>query len=181
MRCPVDHETLVCYWAHDLPDDEVDALDEHLFSCAACGALSARVAALARGLCEAIPTVALGRDIERLRTSGVATLVNEIHPGETRVTRFPSDPLVVVQRLVCDLHAARRVSIDLQTLGGRSLIKFDDAPFDPTQGALLVTCQRHVMEIGEFRDNPDLNIVVQREDATGQRHVDTYGIQHRFD
>lgn len=181
MSCPIDHETLVRYWAHDLSDDEVDALDEHLFSCAACSAASARVAALARGLAEAIPTVALGRDVERLRAAGVATLVNEVHPGETKVARFPPDPTVIVQRLVCDLLGARRVSIDLQTLDGRSLLRFDDAPFDPTQGAVLVTCQRHLLEFGEFRDNPDLNIVVQREDATGQRHVDTYGIQHRFD
>ena len=35
---PVPFETLVAYWADDLSADEVDGVEEHLMSCAACSA-----------------------------------------------------------------------------------------------------------------------------------------------
>ena len=40
---PVGYERLVAYWANDLPDDDVAAIDDQLFACDACSAESGRI------------------------------------------------------------------------------------------------------------------------------------------
>lgn len=47
---PLPWETLVAYWAHDLPPVEEETGELHLMGCAPCSVESARVAAVAEGM-----------------------------------------------------------------------------------------------------------------------------------
>jgi hypothetical protein len=54
---PLSWETLVAYWAHDLPAEEEEAAELHLLGCATCTAESRRVAAVTEGLRAAPPAL----------------------------------------------------------------------------------------------------------------------------
>jgi hypothetical protein len=97
MICPIPHEVLVRYWAGDVSDEESDAIEEHVFGCAMCFEASSRVAALGRAIAEAIPPVAIGRDIVFAEARGVrrttSAPVSRPRPGcgraRTSCTVFP--------------------------------------------------------------------------------------------
>ena len=43
-------ETLIAYWAGELPQLETDAVDAHLIGCAICATASERIAAVTEGI-----------------------------------------------------------------------------------------------------------------------------------
>jgi len=181
VSCQIDFETLVAYWAHDLPEAENDALEEHLFACDACTAVLARVAALAYGVSRALPPFVRAHDVERLHAHGGRTAENEFLPGETKVAVFTRDADVLLHRLACDLSRTQRLEVEIQALDGTTLQTFEDVPFDAEAGAVLVACQRHLLALERFATNLDMNFVVRRCDADGAETVDTYGVLHRLE
>jgi hypothetical protein len=177
VSCPVGHDGLVRYWTADLDDAETQALDEHLFTCDACSDASARVLAITDGLREVLPPIALESDLARAKAQGVRTVANDLRPGEPRETWLPRDGDLLVHRLLCDLGGLERVSLQMTMLDGTPLVAFDDVPFDPSSGAVLIACRRHF--ITQFPS--DANIVVRRTRLDGSSTVDTFTVLHRLE
>lgn len=175
MICPIPHEMLVRYWAGDVSDEETDAVDEHVFGCAACFEASSRVAGLARAMAAAIPPVALARDIAFASAQGVHHATNDVRPGVATETWLPGGTQLLVHRLLGDLEDVENISVDIVSLDGSPLLSFGDVPFEPSAGAVLIACQRHFVE----RLPPDVDIVVRRKHRTGRESVDTYTVLHR--
>jgi hypothetical protein len=139
---PIADERLVDYWAHDLPDADVDTLEEHLFSCAACTArleavasVSAGVAALARqGRVSGIISRAL---LNRLQRDGVRIRQYTLDPGETvPCAAFPGDD-VVVTAMNADLTGHRTVSLVVTGHGGMPFGRLEEVPVPESSSGVL--------------------------------------------
>jgi len=179
MNCPIPHELLVRYWAGDATDEEIDAVDEHLFGCATCFEASSRVAALAQGLSEAIPPVVVGRDIALAEARGVHKAVNDFQPGVPHEAWLHEGTDLLVHRLVGDFHDAEKVAVDIRLPDGSRLLSFAEVPFDPAEGAVSIACQRHFIE-GFGKISMDIDVVVHRTLRGGGEASDTYSVQHRI-
>jgi hypothetical protein len=90
-RCdsPIADRTLVDYWSRDMSEgDDIDRVEEHLFTCAECTGrlerlanISAGLAALARqGQVSGIVTRAL---VNRMQREGLRVRMFSLAPGET--------------------------------------------------------------------------------------------------
>ena len=139
---PIADERLIDYWAHDLPDADVSAVEEHLFSCADCSArleavasVAGGVAALARqGRISGIISRAL---LNRLQRDGVRIRQYTLDPGETvPCAAFPEDD-VVVTAMNADLTGRRTVSLTVTGHGGMPLGTLDDVPVSASSGGVL--------------------------------------------
>lgn len=178
--CPISFERLVRYWAHDLTDAEVDDIDEHLFTCASCFETAGRVAALATGVRNALPPISIERDIERARARGVGIVASEFLPGAKTRIRAPRGVDVLVLRLRVD-DLVKVDNVALVGADGTPLILFDDAPFEPATGAVLVACQRHFAPMFSPAGDLEITFVVRGTDARGAEASRSFTIAHGFD
>lgn len=176
MSCPVPHELLVRYWACDLSDEEVDAVDEHLFGCGACFAASSRVAALISGLADVVPPVAVGRDLELAEARGTRQATNDFLPDVPKEAWLQPGTDLLVHRLLTALDDVEQVAVDIVSPNGAVLVSFADVPFERSSGAVLIACRRHFVE--QFP--ADIDIVLRRRQRTGRESVDRYSILHRI-
>jgi hypothetical protein len=175
MTCPLPHELLVRYWARDLTEAEVDAIDEHLFDCGACFEASSHVAALARALADAIPPIAIGRDLELAKGRGLREASNDFLPDAPKEAWLRPSTDLLVHRLLVELENVERVSVDVVLPNGAALLSFPDAPFEPSSGAVLIACRRHFVE--QFP--PDVDFLVRCQHRTGGESVQKYTVLHR--
>jgi anti-sigma factor RsiW len=175
---PLAFEDLVAYWAGDLPPIETDRLDEHLMSCAACSAESARVVALVNAIREMIPPVIRTDELNVLRARGLHIQENPMTPGQRRAVVFGAELDLLVHRLKgldpARVQAAHVRIIDEQT--GELLAEFPSAPFDRTTGDVLVACQRHFAAFP-----PNIVIEVRARHLAGAEQTASYAIPHRFE
>jgi len=179
VTCPVPHELLVRYWAGDVTNDELDAIEEHVLGCAVCCEASAQVAAIARTLAEVIPPIAVGRDLARAEARGVRQVTNDFQPGVPREAWLHPDTDLLVHRLLGDLGDVASVSLEVRQPNGEPMVSFDDVPFDPAEGAVLVACQRHFVE-SFGRVSLDVDVVVRCKLRRGGEREDTYTVHHRI-
>lgn len=172
---PIDEQALVDYWAGDLSDAEVDAIDEHLMGCGACTASSARIAAISAALRENVPMIVRAGDLARLSARGLRIVENTFHPGDRREVVFPSDVDLLVHRLAgLDLTHASRVSFSMTVEGtGQVLGGAEDVPFDQDAGAVLVACQRHYAHMP-----PDNVATISVHAHDGSRRDYRYTLMH---
>lgn len=179
MTCanPIAWATLVDYWAGDLDGVATAAVEEHLFGCADCTAVAARVAAVTETLRTAIPPVISRAQVERLRRRGAQVRENDFAPGERREVPFPTDADLLIHRLTgLDLTSAERVDFRItQESTGALITVFDDAPFDRSAGAVLVACQRHYAAMPH-----DTVMSVSIHAPGAPPRTATYTILHRF-
>jgi len=179
VKCPIPHPALVQYWAHDLSDEETQALEEHLFSCDDCFEAAGKIAALATGLRDALPPVALEADLERARAQGVVMDSNDFHAGDTKEAWMRRGINVLIHRLVLDeRQVPERVSVEFETLDGTPLFAYPDAPVDPKSGVVLIACQRHFIAL---TPELDMRITVRGKTETGSQTSSSYTVLHRFE
>jgi hypothetical protein len=173
----VDWPSLVDYWADDLTPDQVATLDEHLFGCAACSELSAKVAAVAGTVRGLIPPLLTPEALVNLKARGLTIVDNPMQPGERCEVVFPKNADILLHRLGgLALESASRVSFVMRVeSSGQVLASIDDAPFDRDHSAVLVACQQHFKAFP-----PDTVAEVRVHDADGGEHLVTYTILHRF-
>jgi len=175
-RAPLSFETLTAYWAGDLGELETDGVDEHLMSCTACTAHSARVAAVAHALRGMIPPVVDRATVEQLRASGTRIQESSFLPGQRRAVVFPADLDVLIHRLVgLDLTDAEHVDVTVRSEStGAVLAELPRAPFHPAEG-VLIACQQHFRHMAA-----DTVFEVRAIGASGAERVATYMIPHTF-
>ena len=180
MTCPapLPWDTLVDYWAGDLDETATDAVEEHLFGCAACTAAAARVAAVTEALRSALPPIVSRARVEQLRARGVRVRENAFAPGQREQVLFTRDADLLIHRLEgLDLTRADRVDFRITAESTGELIAAVDAvPFDAAAGALLVACQRHYAAL------PADTVMSVAVHAPGLPPATaTYTILHRFE
>ena len=151
MSCerPLTWETLVGWWAGDLPEAEALLVEEHLLGCGRCSAVADRVAATAEALRTMVPPVVRPERLRELAGAGVRILENPIDPGQTNDFHFPKNVDLAVHVLRgLTLGAGARVEVTLRSLATGALIgHFEDVPFDAARGAVYLACQRDYAEL----------------------------------
>lgn len=178
MSCPIAIEELVQYWAGDLPEQRVDAIDEHMLGCEPCYQAASRIAALAEGLKTAVPPVVVASDVERARAGGKNVLVNVFEPGVPKEAWLYRDTDLLVHQLhVGSRLPYERVNVDLIEAGGRPVAHFEDVPFDPHSGTILVACRAH---FASMLSSTDVDIHVRGVDGEGQERTTTFTVLHRY-
>lgn len=178
MSCPIAVDELVLYWSGELPAERVDAIDEHLFGCERCFQAASRVAALAQGLKTAVPPVVVASDLERAQAAGKNVLLNVFEPGVPKEAwMYPDTDLLVHQLHVGSAMPYVTVNVELIELDGRPVVRFEDVPFDPQSGTILVACRAH---FAAMMVSNDVNIHVRGTDSAGKESTTTFTVLHRY-
>lgn len=174
---PLSPHVLADYWAGDLPREESERVEEHVFGCAACASASSRVAAIVTALRSTIPPIVSPSELEALRARGLALVDGYFRPGERREVVFAEGTDLLVHHLGgLALEDAERVHVTVRLERGGILFEQPIAPFDRARGEVLVACQRHFAELP-----PDVVFDVQVHREGGARdEVATYVIPHVF-
>jgi Putative zinc-finger len=172
-RQAISWDELCAYWADDLASSDLERVEEHLMSCAACSDESARVESIARAVRELLPPIISHEKLVELHAGALRVRENPIAPGERKVAVFSPDLDLLVHRLGgLELRKARRVRVTISVEEtGDVLVEVPEAPFDPESGEILVACQRHFAALP-----PNIVVEVRADDAAGVR----FAIPHQF-
>ena len=171
-------ETLVAYWAGDLPQSETDAVDAHVMGCAICASASERIAAVTEQLRASISPFISARQLDALRARGLRIEENPVRPGERAPVLFRRDVDLLVHRLgELELSAAERVQVRVVAeKTGDVMMESPAVPFEAASGEVLIACQRHFSELP-----PDVVFEVSVIEAGVARSSVTYFIPHVFE
>ena len=139
---PIADERLVEYWSGDLPPQESEALEEHIFSCAACAARLEWVAALESGITSLARQGRFSGIISRatlnqLQHDGVRVRVYSLAPGDVvPCAVFPGDDLVVTS-MRGDFAGVDAVTVAVTGSTPLSGVVLDDVPVSAAENELL--------------------------------------------
>lgn len=173
----ISDERFVAYWANELGEDEVAAVDEHVFACDACARESERFALIADGVRAVIPPVIAREDVERLRARGVRLREGAFQPGTRVEVTFERDVELLVHHLAgLALADADRVEVIVRSEAHGLLLHEPYAPFDRERGEVLIACQRH---FASMPADVVFDVHVHRARAA-QPEVATYHMPHVF-
>ena len=151
MSCasPLSWETLVDWWAGDLPEAAASAVEEHVLGCDVCSAVASRVGSTAEALRTMVPPVVSAERLGELARGGIRIMENPVAPGQTCDFHFPRNADLAVHVLGgLVLGAGARVEVTLRSLStGNVLGHVEDAPVDTRRGAIYLACQRDYAQL----------------------------------
>lgn len=138
MTCPnpIDAALLADYWLGALPKSEERGVEEHLFSCDACGERLRQVIAMANGIRRlahegSLLIVVSDAFLNRAARQGLQ--IREYAPprgGAIDCTVTAEDDLLI-GRLHADFAGVKRVDLSLCDRNRAELRRLEDVPFDP--------------------------------------------------
>jgi hypothetical protein len=113
---------LTDYAVGELPEAEAAAIEEHLFSCADCGALAAEFDALVRAIRPAVGSAAVGgfmtdAVLNRLAREGVRVRTYALSPGAVVPCAVWDDDELMVLRLRGDFGGASEFTLSQRVAG----------------------------------------------------------------
>jgi len=168
-------ESWIDFFAGDLDEETSERLEQLLFGCAHCAAEAERWGAIAGGAGIAIPPVITTETLRALQGRGELMTENVMQPGENRRAFFPEGGKLLIHRLQgLPLAGSDRVNLTLSNSAGAPLVRFEDVPFDPDAGEVIVACQRH---FGESFP-PDIVFEVERGVVDQLEVVAAYTVEH---
>jgi anti-sigma factor RsiW len=175
---PLAFETLVAYWAGDLPQPETDAVDAHVIACATCATAAERIAVITEGIRASISPFITARELDALRARGLRVEENPVRPGERAPVLFRRDIDLLVHRLgELDLSRAERVQVRvLSEETGDVMMESPAVPFLAVSGEVLIACQRHFSEMP-----PDVVFEVSVIEAGVAKASAIYIVPHVFE
>ena len=177
---PWGPDALLDYWTADLPPDEANELEEHLFACKACTAALAGIEALAASVQR---LTAAGRFraavapsvIDLLAARGLRIRTYHPRPGETIPCGAAPEDQLLVARVPVDLRGVSRLDLALCDERWIERSRLVDVPLDRVRGEVL---------IAERVDEPStrtanvLRLRALAVDAHGERELASYALAH---
>ena len=176
---PLADDTLLDYWSGGLPAPESEAIEEHLFACAACAARLDAVAAIAAGV------TALARHgrfsgiisratLNQLQHDGVRVRLYALSPGDVLPCAvFPDDDLVVTS-MRADFTGVDAVRISVAGPPPLSGVVLDDVPVPAGEGELLWAAPGTLI-----RQMPTSRVTLTvTAGAAGGRRIGEYVLDH---
>lgn len=178
---PTEHPTsdLLAYWLDELDEAQVEAIEEHLFHCDACGARLRELIQLGGAVRKALlkgefATVVTPSFIRRLQDAGAQLREYHVQPGgSVHCTVAPQDDFVV-SHLRADLGDARQIDLVIDD-GYGSQHRFRHVAFNAAAGEVTVIPPvAHVRKLGEVRQRMQLLAV----DLSSERVLGEYEFNH---
>ncbi len=173
---PVPLETLTALWSGELPPDDAERVEAHLFSCDACSATSDRLGMLVEGIRDLIPPVISHAHRDRLLSQGMKILETKVEASTPARAYFASELDLLVHVLHADLSRAERVDVAIVSQDGVPRVSFEHVPFDRQAGEVLISCQRHYQ--GMFPGDPFFRVSVVEGGA--RRTVGDFLVIHEW-
>lgn len=135
MTHPIALGDLLAYWLDELPSPEVDALEEHVFSCASCAQrlhsvqqTGAQLVELIRGgMLASRGTIALLNRCSRDRLNVRRYMV---YPGQVVACTVSVDDDFLLAQLLLDRPAPERVDLSVRNERGEELTQLQDVLVD---------------------------------------------------
>jgi anti-sigma factor RsiW len=139
---PIAGETIVDYWTGGLPVPQADAIEEHIFSCAACAARLDAVAAMAGGVRSLarqgrISGIISRGTLNRLQRDGVRVRIYSLSPGDVVPCAVFADDDLVVTSLRGNFAGVDAVTLSVSASAPLSGLILEDVPVTATEGELL--------------------------------------------
>ena len=139
---PIDFTVLADYWVAALDGPEEQAVEEHLFTCDACGTRLREVIALAEGIRNlarsgALRMVVSDAFLQRAAQDGLRVRQYAPLPGGGVHCTVTEQDDILIGRLAADLSAATTVDLQFLDEKGTELGRMPDVPFHPTAGAVV--------------------------------------------
>lgn len=139
---PVADETMADYWLGALPTQQSEAIEEHVFSCAACAARLEAIASMAAGITSLarqgrVSGIISRATLNQLQRDGVRVRIYSLFPGDVvPCAVFPDDELVVTS-MRGDFAGVDAVTISVAGSMPLSGVVLDDVPVSAAEGELL--------------------------------------------
>jgi anti-sigma factor RsiW len=166
------------YAAGDLPDNEAGAIEEHLFSCAACGARAAAIDALVRAIGPAVRSAEVGGFVtdavlNRMARDGVRVRTFTVSPGAIVPCAVWDDDEVLALRLRADFAGATEVTMS-QRVAGTEVVRATGEV--ATSQAEVV----HLLPASWVRQLPvvRVEVVLTTHDGGAEREIGSYTLLH---
>lgn len=173
---PVSDETMVDYWSGGLPPEQSEAIEAHVFSCAACAARLAAVAALAGGIASLarrgrISGVISRATLNQLQRDGVRVRVYSLLPGDVvPCAVFPGDDLVVTA-MRGDFAGVDAVTLAVTGTTPLAGVVLDEVPVSAAEGELLWAAPGSLI-----RQMPTSRVTLTV--TAGGRRIAEYALEH---
>ena len=170
---------LTDYAAGDLPEAEAAAIEEHVFSCAWCGARAGEFDALARAIGPAVRSAAVAglvtdAVLNRLARDGVRVRTYALSPGDVVPCAVWSDDELMVLRLRGEFGNASEFTLSRRVAGAevsRATVHVAAA----SHGEII-----HVEPADEIRQLPvvEVEILLTATEAGEERPIGRYTLVH---
>ena len=169
---------LADYAAGDLPEAEGLALEEHLFTCAACGTRAAEAEALGRAIGAAARSAEVGGFVvdavlNQLARDGVRVRTFVLSPGDVVPCAVWDDDQLLALRLRGDLGGASRVTLT-QRVGGQEVVRASAEVPAGTGELIFATPAAWVRELPVVQ--VDLQLLAGDDDR--ERVLASYTLEH---
>ena len=170
---------LTDYAAGELPEAEAAAIEEHLFSCADCGARGATFDALVRAIRPAIRSAEVGGFVtdavlNRLARDGVRVRTYALSPGAIVPCAVWDDDELMVLRLRGDFGGASGFTLS-QSVAGTEVSRATGQVAASSHGEII-----YVEPAARIRQLPVVEVVVvlTAHEAGEERSIGTYTLIH---
>ena len=167
------------YAAGELSEAEAAALEDHLFSCAACGARAAELDALARGIRSAVRSAEVGgfvtdEVLNRMARDGVRVRTFTLSPGAVVPCAVWADDDLMALRLRGDLAGGTEVTLS-QRVSGAEVIRATGHVPAGTRGEIIF-----VEPAARVRGLPVVEVEVRLTASDGglERPIGSYTLLH---
>src|SRR5262245_24276361 len=135
MNCskPIDAAVLADYWFALLPDSEEGAVEEHLFTCDACGERLREVIALAEGVRKLareanLMMIVSDAFLKRAAEQGMRVREYALPQGGRVECTVTNEDDLLIGRLAANLSNARQVDLCICNADGQERIRLKDIP-----------------------------------------------------
>jgi len=135
-------ETAVDYWSGALSAAQSDAVEEHVFRCAACAARVEAVASMANGITALarqgrVSGIIARATLNQLQRDGVRVRIYAVAPGDVvPCAVFPDDDLVVTS-IRGDFAGIEAVTLSVTGSAPMAGLVLNDVPVSAAEGELL--------------------------------------------
>ena len=176
-------DALLGYWLSDAASAaEVDAVDEHLMQCDACGETLDELVALGDGVraafrAGALASVTTAAFVQRLGAQGVRLREYRVSAGGSVECSVAPDDDLLVSRLEVALGGVRRLdAVVTSSLAPGVEHRLEDVPFDAGTGEVI-----WLPKIAAVKLEPanTLQVTLLSVEKGGAREVGRYAFHHR--
>ena len=178
---PIDLAVLMDYWQALLPADEEAAVEEHLFTCDACGDRLREVIDLAeslRGLARsgALFVVVSDTLLQQAEAAGQHVREYGAVPGQTVLCTVSADDDLLIARLSAELRGAGRVDVSWRDPNGVERQRMADIPVRDDAGIVLLN--QSVVWAKQAPTSSMIARLLAVDDAGGERLLGEYRFEH---
>lgn len=170
---------LTDYAAGELPEADAAAIEDHLFTCAACGARAAEFDGLLRALRTAVRSAEVGGFVtdgvlNRLAREGVRVRTFALSPGAVVPCAVWEDDQLMALRLRADFGGATEITLS-QRVAGREVSRATGHVAASSQGEII-----YLEPAARLRQLPvvEVEVLLTANESGAERAIGRYTLVH---